>query len=463
MTYNPQNQFRCTIIRGKAKNDLDSLLPTYAKIIEEICPISIDNFPEIFNKELKRLLPEATKKTLDNHRTEIAGKLFGMYTVEDNDIVNISEKAKILIGNNDQPAFFKDICFKFQFPNGMDSLQTLEEKIRNGIKIRQFAYILQLLLEASTLGKSITKNEIGYYVLNSLDVLQGKIPPAIVLNKILSDREAGVINTVHYEGKASSYSVQHINEQLTLLELANLIRIISGSLMLNIKETTTIKYIASFWDKPLAFDIYKYSLTTVEERNRMYKEWDTYYSKSSDDTLEKFSTSVDALAYNPISTVQITPSLGRTNLVELGDEGELYVYNFEMERVSKYDRRLVNKVKLLGKMRGIGYDIQSIVAESGEEAEFVKYLEVKSTKRVTAPKLDDVNWDETINLTRNEWVAAQQHGRSYFIYRVYFTSEGVMTDVLHDPFRKNSEGVIRVVPTNYRMDFKSKAIDFRLE
>ena len=79
MTYDSERQFRATIIRGKAKSDLDNLLPAYANIIFEICPCAAENFIIGFNDKMGKFLCESTKKTLDNHRTEIAGKLFGMY------------------------------------------------------------------------------------------------------------------------------------------------------------------------------------------------------------------------------------------------------------------------------------------------------------------------------------------------------------------------------------------------
>lgn len=54
----------------------------------------------------------------------------------------------------------------------------------------------------------------------------------------------------------------------------------------------------------------------------------------------------------------------------------------------KYKERLVNKVLLLGKTKGLGYDISSIEAEMNLKfPEFARYIEVKSTKRVTTPSL----------------------------------------------------------------------------
>ena len=50
--YNANEQFRCTIIRGKSISKMDDLLPVYAEILQEICPISKKDFAEIFDENL---------------------------------------------------------------------------------------------------------------------------------------------------------------------------------------------------------------------------------------------------------------------------------------------------------------------------------------------------------------------------------------------------------------------------
>ena len=75
--YDHTKQYRCTIIRGKSKKEMDDLLPAYAMVIDEICPCRTEEFDTLFNNAFQRFLPESDriKKTLDNHRTEISGKL----------------------------------------------------------------------------------------------------------------------------------------------------------------------------------------------------------------------------------------------------------------------------------------------------------------------------------------------------------------------------------------------------
>lgn len=121
--YNHDNQYRCTIIRGKAQKEIDDLLPAYAKVIDEICPCDITDFQRLFDTSFGRYLPGGTaQKTLDNHRTEISGKLFGMYYLANDGRIYASERTLKFLADSDTPAFFKDICYKAQFPNGTQKI-----------------------------------------------------------------------------------------------------------------------------------------------------------------------------------------------------------------------------------------------------------------------------------------------------------------------------------------------------
>lgn len=113
----------------------------------------------------------------------------------------------------------------------------------------------------------------------------------------------------------------------------------------------------------------------------------------------------------------------------------------------------------MGKTKGLGYDIQSVIAEESEFAEFVKYIEVKSTKRVTAPDLKNGMWTDTININRNEWIATMQHKDFYSIYKVYFIRGGVVMYIIKNPYQKKLDKVIEVVLLTYRVDFQNNSID----
>ena len=202
--YDPSKQYRCTIIRGKSKKEMDDLLPAYALVIDEICPCKHEDFELLFNNEFKKFLPESDriKKTLDNHRTEISGKLFGMYFFSEDGMVYESERTQKFLEDNDQPAFFKDVCYKMQFPNGMQKVSTtVAQRVQDGICVRPYAFILKLLQIAKVANVELTKKNMGYYVLNSLDVLQGKASPYEVLETIVEDRKNGVEHDIVVPGK----------------------------------------------------------------------------------------------------------------------------------------------------------------------------------------------------------------------------------------------------------------------
>ena len=270
--YDHTRQYRCTIIRGKSQEEMDDLLPAYAKVIVEICPCLEEDFEELFNNAFMKYLPESqrVKKTLDNHRTEISGKLFGMYYLASDGRMYVSERTQKFLEDNDQPAFFKDICYKMQFPNGTQkTTPTVVKRVADGIRIRPNAFLLKLLLIARTAKVDITKREIGYYVLNSLDVLQGQSNPNEVLKAITQDQKAGIERTINVPGKASSYKWQHINEQMNYLELANLIRFTDDKrVVLNPNEMNTIELFAADCEKAPEFDVYSYDLRTIDGRKR---------------------------------------------------------------------------------------------------------------------------------------------------------------------------------------------------
>lgn len=464
--YDHTKQYRCTIIRGKSQKEMDDLLPAYAKVIDEICPCRHTDFESLFNNAFQRYLPESerTKKTLDNHRTEISGKLFGMYFLAKDGMVYESERTHKYLEDNDQPAFFKDICYKMQFPNGMQKASaTVAQRVEDEINIRPNAFVIKLLQIAETARVDITRKALGYYVLNSLDVLQGHASPYEVLEVISQDQRNGVERDIVMPGKASSYTHQHINEQINYLELANLIRITDDKrVLLNPNEKETIDLFAQVYNVRPEFDIYSYNLNIMEVRKEFQFDWDAYYARLSD-CASYFETSSEALAFTAAKEEQNETKRQSINFTEFGDEGEALVFEYEKKRVSAFNTRLVNKVLSLGKTKGIGYDIQSVIAEPGDEAEFVKYIEVKSTKRLTCPDIDDSLWIDTLNITRNEWIAAHQHRGYYSIYRVFFTRDGIVIFVIEDVAEKIKDGRIQATPMTYRVDFSNDSVTKKID
>lgn len=451
MTYNSQNQFRCTIVRGKSFVDLDNLLSVYASIIDATCPCDESTFEKEFNYKLSEYFDyDVVKKTLDNHRTEIAGKLFGMYFREDDGYIYSSERLKKLLHDSDQPAFFKELLLLYQFPSGMSKSSTLLRNIEAGVSIRQFVFLIKVLKEANDNKIILSKNEIGYYILNNLDVLSSRASIDEVLSKIKADRNNGTVKRIENPGKAYSYTYQHINEQINLLILANVVKVNQDLVQLNTLESKYINFVLSLDHSQLNFDFSRFNLDSRSGRSSAQFSWDKYFASVASSDSSLFYTPLNALEEPKSEPVEaVEKPKGSLNNNEIGDEGEAYVYNYEIERITKINPRLTNRIKLFGKIRGLGYDIHSIYGE-GQNAEFVKYIEVKSTKRVTTPGSDYI---DSINLTRNEWTAAQQHGKNYHIYRLYFTNSGVKMLVILDPFNLSEKSLMNVQPISYRAEF----------
>lgn len=460
--YNHTNQMRCDFIRGKSQKEMDDMLPLYAKTINSICPCSEDSFPALFDAELSKQLPSASGKTLANHRTEIAGSLLGLY-FEDNGQIYESERNKKFLTDSDQPALFKDVCFKHQFPTGVQKMGTVCIKAIAGINFRPYPFILKVLGMAEAAGISMTTLDIGYYILNAADVLKGNATADEVFEVIKSDKYHGIARSIPSGGKASSYVFQHIREQLNYLELANLIFIDHDmKVHINHYEEDTVSIFTAEYGKPLLFDFSSYDLDSTEGRNEAHSAWRKYYGTLSQPAIVgNFATKASAILNVPSTpnSAQQTETPQTTSTVEIGDEGEEVVFKYEKTRVKAYSARLVNRVLSLGKTKGLGYDIQSVVAEPGPTAEFSKYIEVKTTKRVTAPDVEDESWFDNFTITRNEYLAASQHKNLYFIFRVYFTRSGITFHVIGDVLKKAEDGKIEIVPLTYRVDFTGKSID----
>lgn len=456
MSFNPDRQYRCTIIRGKSISRMDDYLPVYAEILNEICPIPANQFDDTFDKKLSRYIKD-DHKTIKNHRTENVDKILGMYFAKDG-IIYISERTKKFLDDNDQPAFFKSVCFKFQQPNGSQKIHTTKEKVQHEICFRPYHFILALLKSAASKGIVLTKDEVAYYVLNALEVLQGNVMVLEVLETILADRANKVYKKVKTPGKASSYSFQHINEQFDYLELANLIRRDGKVIWLNSSESSSTELFLRDLSKPLVFDFAKYNFDEKGIGKIVELEWAEYCGRNSEIEALAFATNISSLS--TVSPTDVGPKVPFSSTTELGDEGENFVLQIERNLVKAFNPRLANKVNFHGKQRGLGYDITSIEASRNKRnPEYLRYIEVKATKRVHPPDFTDTF--DTIHLTRNEWIAAEQQSKHFYIYRIYFTTGGTFISIIKDPVKKNDDGLLYTTPTVYRLEFDDNAVDYK--
>lgn len=468
MTYTPEHQQRCTIIRGKSQTEMEDLLPMYASMVNKLCPCTSAEFDQRGNRLLSKFLygndsynelSDAKKKTVRNHLTEVAGKLLALYYRTTDDLVLETDLCKLLREKNDFPLFFKSLCLNFQFTNGATKIQEVQERISLGIDIKPYCYVVALLYYAQQHNELLTKQEVGYYVLNNLDVLQGSIPEQVVFDRIMEDRK----NKVRRNKLSGSYDWQHIKEQFNMLELSNIVITNNEHVWLNKDEGPAIGLFLKH-RKP-GFDVSLYDLNSNDGKKCFYSDWGKYYGTVNNELLQ-LETSFGQSSIVIADKGSLNAEHGAVGLttVELGDKGEALVFRLECERVRNYKERLVNKVLLLGKTKGLGYDISSIEAdENPTKPEFARYIEVKSTTRITEPSFDDDKWTDSIDLTSKEWVAAEQYGDYYSVYRVYFTKKRTIIVRIQNPYKKFEERQIEVFPTIFQMNFGGKVIEKRYD
>ena len=455
MSYDPTNQYRCDIVRSRSIRLTDDLVPAYANIINGLCPCSEIDFIKGFNTQLKAYLLKlgsaVDTKALNNHRTETAKTLFGMYYIDGRGMVQASERTRQYLIDRDQPAFFKDICYKLQFPNGMTKPQTVLKRYADGISVFPCRFLIEVMQRAENKGILLTIQDIGYYVLNSKDALSGKSSPSEVANCILKERKRKISRSID----SGSFNWQHITGIITYLEYANLIIKSKGrnkdstTVRLNNLESSAINIFVSNRKKPLEFKIKNYIESkdgSVKLSKKFQSDWDKYNSELSDKYGE-FYTSPAALGISTV-TVPAKPAVSYT--AAIGAAGEKYVFDYEVDRVSKINAGYGSLVKDRTNERGIGFDIESVCAKGANPSDKI-YIEVKTTSRVTPPSA--TSSQDMVNMTHNEWEAACKYLDKFYLYRVYLVKGKVLLYIIERLKEKSDLKLIDIVAPSYQVKF----------
>ena len=129
----------------------------------------------------------------------------------------------------------------------------------------------------------------------------------------------------------------------------------------------------------------------------------------------------------------------------VGDAGELIVLAYERGALIACGRgdlaELIVHEEAIGNRPG--WDITSY-DESGSR----KLIEVKSSQSKTMNSLE---------ITRNEWDAASQHGSNYYLYLVTNTlSQKPSIEVLRDPFSYVDSSQLALTPQRYLLDLRAQ-------
>lgn len=141
------------------------------------------------------------------------------------------------------------------------------------------------------------------------------------------------------------------------------------------------------------------------------------------------------------------PQRRNRNSIKVGNAGELAVLRAEKEKLTKVGRAdLAEKVDhLAARHETPGWDIMSF-SEDGTPL----FIEVKASKGKIVT---------SIELTRNEWHAAQQP-RTREHYRIYVVTEALSThpkiEVIANPHRYVEEAILSISPSVYELSLRAQ-------
>ena len=196
--------YRIHFVRPRFKGNIENVLLYMANECCRIPKCSCEEYNQKFFNAIRRFPGniDATKKTLDNWRTEIPA-LFGFYNEDKaNGVTETSEMARFLHENQDLTQFLRLFLLSFQFPGGHLKPNDVRDIISHGIKFKPTKTIIEVLMAGNQIlaekGKdkqmSITAEEATYCIFNDIRVTSGKVSAFTIAETILNNR----INKVKY-------------------------------------------------------------------------------------------------------------------------------------------------------------------------------------------------------------------------------------------------------------------------
>ena len=209
-------------------------------------------------------------------------------------------------------------------------------------------------------------------------------------------------------------------------------------------------------------NLYKRTNLTISEVNALSHEWQNYastpitFNNQFEETSLIFDSFKEAQSSEPVIPVEPLkrdkletnkPNIDKTDqsfnkavvaylkelLIEnpskkeIGDIGETITIQHEKNRLKNIGLEdLIHQINKIPDHFGVGYDIQSIMGIP-EKKHHKKLIEVKST--ISKNKLSTF----TFHLSETQWRAAESFNDSYFVYRIFISSQSIELFVIRDP------------------------------
>ena len=381
--------------RSRFNTELEDKLLLLTSKMVQLGNLPKDEFKAEINEYLSQLNGKKLKiKTIDNHRTEMT-RLFGLVK-QRNDEVIIGNRTILLVETQDVPRFFKSVCNRFQYPNGINKIQFIDDYVRAGIRFKPAQYLIKLLRAGNQkTGKifAVTAKEVAHLIFNDTRVTVDQEPPETRIDLFLELRANGIL----CDGTGDV--IRYARDFLNFMVAANLLIEFNKRYFLNNREKAALDFIVN--DQTFFDDFNLARQGAVVERQEIkdvLDDWDDFYADADFEEEEALKTTLSAFSQN---TVEITDENNNTETVttgielptgvletigeqeaegpttkQIGDEGEAIVYNLEKQRVTAERPDLLGLVRIVSNDTSLGFDIQSVL-DTGVK----KYIEVKTTKR----------------------------------------------------------------------------------
>jgi hypothetical protein len=446
MSLNPI-QRRTVIIRGRGQTEMDTLLPIFANLVERNTPLPPSDFDAAMIKSIEAIFPGLSNKTHRNYLTEIIGQLFSMFYIEDG-LVEIAPLTLKLIENGDQPAFFKVLVSRLQFPNPSAKKNKYDEEVEDGLCVKPLVLVLDLLKVAHSHQDRVSFGELAFFLLNNLEALQGRLSGADIYALIL--RARGRQQTIPtFQGSAAA---QHIREALNLLVLANLIRTDSSTYWVNQLESAAIDEICK---NSSSSELFRFR-NSFESHEEYQQAWKKYLTDLSSVPISIYETQINTLG--AVSPQRLVAGKPRRRASDIGREGELLVLDLEnLALESAFPGKGLVAQDYTAK-RGIGFDIESFFHNEPGLNGGPHRIEVKSTVRVTKPDLLGSIAPDGFTLTRSEKQAIDTYRETFSIYRVYIFAGGYTIHILRNPSKLDKQKIITFLPDTWSANYLPSAI-----
>lgn len=441
MSLHPE-QRRTVIIRGRGQSEMDTLLPIFANLVERNTPLSPEDFDKAMIAGIKNIFPSQTNKTHRNYLTEIIGQLFSMFYI-DSGLVEISPLALKLISDGDQPAFFKVLVSRLQFPNPSAKIHKYDAEIADSLAVKPLVLALELFLVAFEKKDKINFEELAYYLFNSVEALRGEHTGVSLHKDIMESRK----RRIRFPSFTGSAARQHIKEALNLLVLANLIRSDGNQYWLNQFEVDSAKAITALGANNNLFR----TRNVGETHDEFQQEWKKFLTSITGISSSLLETDIAALG--AIAPKRLVAGKPKRRATDIGRAGELLVLDLENEAIEMNFPGKGWSAMDYTAMRGIGFDIESIFYDGSMFHGTPHRIEVKSTIRVTKPDVRGATTPDGFTLTRSEKMATESYGETFSIYRVYIYSGGYDIHILRNPAELGRKGLMNFVPDTWSIQY----------